>query len=175
MVTFKQFLNEKYSEPLFHGTGLFQLMSIVNYNELTVGFIDPIVSTPHGLNKGIPFTKSYDQAKNWARYKSNFPIVIQFNQQNIATKQRLKSISRPAPTSSAPVKKTVVDRFWSALKYKPIPELETGEYIATRNIRDVNKSIEKIFMDENTKNHIANEWPDFYSKIYGVLYVKGSL
>lgn len=93
MITFKDFLIESKSAPLYHGTTMFNV-----FNILRKGFIEPRTIQALGvdtkdvnLKRGISTSRNYRFSLYWAMNKSygDFPAIIHLDQRKIANDFRI--------------------------------------------------------------------------------------
>lgn len=95
MLTFKQFLEESRSAPLYHATHAFAAMEIAEENKI-LAMTDHMmnrVSGSRGANKarsGISLTRSFAFAKKWGDMKSRGGYAIfQLDQRKLAQRHKM--------------------------------------------------------------------------------------
>lgn len=143
MISFKIFLTEARSAPLYHGTTYSLARSILYDNVMRASHSDDGYTT---RNKTISFTRSYKFAKDWKSWtqsKEDSPIVLEFDQLKLTHNYKLKPYNFFGAAGFQKVARNIGG-------VSPFLEKDELEEYTDRDINDVKKYITKIYISGNT-------------------------
>lgn len=87
MITFKQFLTESRSAPLYHATSKANAKQILEYDIINVGYVQP------GIQKRtISLTRDFTFAKAWATMEHpswGGGVIFEFDQQKLSSRYKI--------------------------------------------------------------------------------------
>jgi len=163
MITFKTFLIESQNYPLYHGTDITSLESIIKDNVLKTGFISD-THWPSKTGSIVSLTRNLKFAKQWSKDVSyGGSVIIKFNRSKLKNNYKI----------------TPFNFFGNLIMHgdsaqaRWTPSLSKGTYGIERNqfeeainkdITNVIKYIDAIYLDRHSLEILKNS-PEIYNKI----------
>lgn len=162
MITFKQYLAESRSAPLYHATDIEGMLGILRDNQIMTGSAEQPVShltvnkNAVGTKKGISLTRSLRFAKSWG------DAVFVIDQQKLSHNFKIVPFQFKTIFPGGHTRK--MDRTGYANEYE--------EFVVTNRPIPVNKYVTKVLIKSAKYNQLLEDRPNLMAALESI-YGKG--
>lgn len=165
MISFKQFLSESQNYPLYHGTDLISLISIVQNDAIRTGSDYPGYHWPSKTGKIISTTRNLNFARYWAEQRINKNwVVLELDREKLKQNYKIVPFNYFGQQMTDPNPQARWTHGKSMAPWQTVDRNQFEEAI-TKDIKSALKYIKYVYMSSNTKKILKRRAPAVYDKL----------